>query len=114
MANIADGLIEVEPVSQSDASELRQAFERSLDVFSYGGIPDFNQRNDIFSITFTGRWTCDSAWDKIDLMMSDTATPAAKILIAASIRGLAQELGAGYRAKVGKDSGALKLRRFRK
>lgn len=113
MANIAYGLLEISPIGETVVPVLRSIVEPKKMTFSYGVDVDFEYADQTLIVSFTGRWTCDDAWDALDAMMEPGENGlVASALIAASIKGEGREPAVGYRAKVVKDAGAKKLRRF--
>jgi len=113
LANIADGWFKISHIDETAAQALRSIIEPKKTSFSYGGDVDFEYADQTLLVTFTGRWTCDDAWDALDaLMVPEENTIVASALIAASIKGEGRDHAQFYRAKVAKDAGAQKLRRF--
>jgi hypothetical protein len=115
VANVCDGRFKIVPVDETTYQRLKNVIEPNERAFSYHGDVDFYYVDQTLEVFFTGRWRCDDAWDALDAMMeANDDKLLATSLISASIKGVGREGGCHYRAKVLKDSGACKLRRFLK
>lgn len=115
MANIADGWLEIEPLNENEISAFKSEILNYWAAFSYGGEPAIEVKNQKLSITFSGRWTCDAAWDAIDSMLGvGCKSIVSSALLKAKIMGRGTEYATGYQAMVKKDCGAVLLKRYRK
>lgn len=111
MANIADGTLEIYPLTLEEMEIVRNELQSYEKAFSYGGESGFNISGSTLYLTFSGRWTCTDAWDVLDKTMADSLSESATIYIKANIHGKGFEPGLKYRSKVTKSSGASKLTR---
>ncbi|MDA1106771.1 MAG: hypothetical protein O2855_09345 [Planctomycetota bacterium] len=118
MANIAEGLLYISPLAEREALVIDHALRPYAGAFCNGGEDSakLDHDGDGAFLCFSGRWTCDAAWDAFDEIMSKAPAvgSAAQILIASEISGHGRESETRYRAKVTKEPGACRLRRFRR
>jgi hypothetical protein len=115
MANIADGWLEIEPLTVEEIAVVKGELLKHWVAFTYGGEAAIEVDSDKLTMIFSGRWTCDAAWDAIDAILDSGGNSAASIaLIKAQVLGRGKELASGYQAMVKKDKGDIRLKRYRK
>jgi hypothetical protein len=115
MANIADGWLEIQPLTVEEIAVIKGELLKHWVAFTYGGEAAIEVDSDKLTVIFCGRWTCDAAWDAIDAILNcGSNSVASSVLINAQILGRGKELASGYQAMVKKDRGGISLKRYRK
>ena len=115
MANIADGWLEIEPLTVDEIDAIKSELLKHWVAFTYGGEAAFEVNSDTLTVVFSGRWTCDASWDVIDAILDcGSNSVACNALIKAQILGRGRELASGYQAMVKKDKDDIRLKRYRK
>ena len=104
MANISDGWLVVESPKSDFLEDLKMKIETSPH-FNYGGDCDANISKNSLEVGFTGRNTCQNAWNYIIELIEDEEYEFRKDLISAHLGGSGNDYGTGYSEEILKESG---------
>ena len=107
MANIASGYVSVKSTDKEFLEDLKHKINDG--PFSYGGAADIMDGDHGLDVGFTGRWSCEAAWDFFRDLIADDNYAFHKALIDSEISGYGYEEGTKEASEVSKKSGAEKL-----
>ena len=104
MANISNGWMVVESAKKDFLEDLKLKIEASPH-FNYGGECDANILKDSLEVGFTGRNTCQNAWDYLFGLIEDEEYQFRNDLINAHLSGSGNADGDDYSEEILKESG---------
>lgn len=109
MANIASGLVIIKSKDKKFLNDLKTKISEG--PFSYSEPADIAINVDSLEVNFTGRWSCASAWDFLDELISNKKYLYQKQFIDSVITGTGDESSLNYHERVSKGKGQSLLTR---
>ena len=103
MANIADGYVSIKSTDKEFLEDLKNKINDG--PFSYGGPVDFMDKDNGLDVGFTGRWSCEDAWEFFEDLMANADYAFQQALIDSEISGSESEEGAREAREISKQSG---------
>ena len=103
MANIADGYVSIESTDKEFLKDLKNKINDG--PFSYGGPVDIMDKDNGLDAGFTGRWSCEDAWEFFEDLMANADYAFQQALIDSEISGSESEEGAREAREISKQSG---------